>query len=96
MTNKIDCPQHLQTVKTGSVHSITVSDNEIIGKIYVDGTPSKKLLLTKEILSEIQSAWDNDKVIHLQFSGGTIRKDDVMISNSIKVETDENESPSFM
>ena len=35
MTNKIVCPQHLQSTKTGSIHSINISNNEIIGTIYV-------------------------------------------------------------
>lgn len=96
MIEKIDCPSHLQSVKTGSIHSIAISNNEIVGTIYVDGTPNKKLLLKNETLDEIKSAWENDKIILLQFNCGSVRKDDVVVPNSINIQIVENENPTFM
>jgi len=96
MPEKIDCPSHLLSVKNGSIHSIVVSNDEIIATIYIDGNPNKKLLITNDTLNKIKSVWDNEEIVLLHFDSGTIRKDEVLVPSSIIVQSDENENPTFM
>ena len=84
------CPDHLYSSRQYFVAGISFN-----GKEYIADLPNldtgRQVLLTKEHVDKIRQFWEQDRIALLNFGGGSVRHDDVLVPTSLNVSEQQSE-----
>ena len=73
--------------KSNVINTLITTENECY--VIIPAIPEgRKILVTKELAAKIELNWENGNMIYLKWNGGSIRNDNVYLTEPIDLEVE--------